>query len=175
LGDLQIALRALVRALSRSDTRFFPDGVDAAVLAALAAARDDLVDWFGSADPADWSWGPLHVREFTHPLGGDLSRGPLPAPGGFAVVNRAEPRYLGESGVLPLPWTIADGPDMRFVVSFGDAGPRARIMLPHGSSGDPDSPHYDDQIAPWIAGEYRDTLFDPAAVEAAAVSRLRVW
>ncbi len=175
LGDLQIALRALVRALSRGDARFFPDGVDTAVLAALAAARDDLVDWFDSADPADWPWGPLHVREFTHPLGGDLSRGPLPAPGGFAVVNRAEPRYLGESGALPLPWTIADGPDMRFVVEFGAAGPRARIMLPHGSSGDPDSPHYDDQIAPWIAGEYRDALFDPTAVEAAAVSRLRAW
>lgn len=175
LGDLQVSLRALVAAIRADDRRFFPNGVDAAVLAALAAARDDLAAFFDSADPADWRWGPLHVRTLAHPLGGAFDRGPLEAPGGFAVVNRSEPRFLGEAGLLPLPWTIADGPDMRFVVELRPEGPRARIMLPHGSSGDPDSPHYDDQLDDWIAGRYRDTLYSREAVEAGAVSRMRVW
>lgn len=174
LGDLQISLRALVAAIRSEDPRFFPDGIDVGVLQALGDARTDLSTFFDSTDPADWHWGAMLVRQLAHPLGEAFSRGPVTAPGGFAIVNRAEPVFLGEDGPLPLPWRIADGPDMRFVVELRPDGPRARIMLPHGSSGNPDSPHYDDQFAAWVDGSYRDTHFSRAAVEAAAVSRLQL-
>lgn len=48
--------------------------------------------------------------------------------GGFAVVNRSEPRFLGEAGLLPLPWAIADGPDMRLVAERRPDGLRSRIV-----------------------------------------------
>lgn len=172
LGDAQFGLRALAKAIASQDGEFFPDGVDAAIVAALAAAQADLAAFFATTDVTQWQWGQLHVRQLKHPLGGSFNRGPVPSPGGFAVVNRSDIHYLTETGPATLPYNIVDGPDMRFLVELEDGVWTTKIILPHGSSGDPDSAHYDDQFALWVGGQYRQAHYRSADVDRAAKSTL---
>jgi acyl-homoserine-lactone acylase len=53
------------------------------------------------------------------------------------------------------------------VVEFGDKV-RAKSILAGGISGDPDSPHFDDQVDMYINGEFKDVLFYREDVEANA-------
>jgi penicillin amidase len=47
-------------------------------------------------------------------------------------------------------------------------------ILPTGQSGNPASPHWNDQTEAWAAGDLRPLPFTRAAVEAAAVERLTI-
>jgi penicillin G amidase len=47
-------------------------------------------------------------------------------------------------------------------------------VLPTGISGNPASPHWDDQFPLWIAGEHHPLPFTRPAVERAAVATLRL-
>ena len=47
-------------------------------------------------------------------------------------------------------------------------------VLPAGVSGNPASPHWNDQFPLWIAGEHHPLPFTRPAVEAAAVATLRL-
>jgi penicillin amidase len=42
-----------------------------------------------------------------------------------------------------------------------------------GASGHPGSPHYDDQIRPWLAGAYHSVLLSEIPAEPSAVLTLR--
>jgi acyl-homoserine lactone acylase PvdQ len=56
------------------------------------------------------------------------------------------------------------------VVEFGDRV-RAKSMLAGGQSGDPASPHFDDQAERYAARQFKDVAFYPEDVEARAVRR----
>ncbi|MEL6447173.1 MAG: acylase [Pseudomonadota bacterium] len=58
------------------------------------------------------------------------------------------------------------------VVEFGDRV-RAKSLLAGGQSGDPDSPHFDDQAQRYVNGAFKDVPFYRDEVEARAVSRYR--
>ena len=62
-------------------------------------------------------------------------------------------------------------PSWRAVYDLGDLD-RSIGVLPAGVSGNPASPHWDDQFPLWIAGEHHDLPFTRPAVEAAAVATL---
>jgi penicillin amidase len=47
-------------------------------------------------------------------------------------------------------------------------------VLPTGNSGNPASPHWNDQTSMWTAGDHHELPFTDAAVTTAAVSTLRV-
>jgi penicillin amidase len=47
-------------------------------------------------------------------------------------------------------------------------------VLPTGNSGNPASPHWNDQAPLWASGEHHPLPFTEAAVDAAAVSTLRL-
>lgn len=176
LGNNGLALRALAAAISSADPVIFPDGVDAAMMAALRTVHADLGAFFGTADVAQWRWGSMHLRSLEHPLGSlghpEFNRGPLPSQGGLASVNRSDFQYLNAEGIAGPPYKIVDGPDMRFLVELKEGEWRTRIRMPAGSSGDPVSPHYSDQFADWVAGNYRTAHYLPQDVEAAAVAQL---
>ena len=175
LGNNQHAFRSLIRAMRRADAEVFPNGVDAAIRIAAKNASDDLAAFFGTTDTAQWQWGQIHTRTLNHPLGDDnpdFNRGPLPSMGGFAVVNRSDIRYINDSGQATLPYDIVDGADMRFVTELAGDDTVVKIRLPHGSSGDPNSPYYDDQFAAWVDGTYRDGLYKASDVDAGTVSTL---
>jgi len=58
------------------------------------------------------------------------------------------------------------------VVEFGDKV-KAKSLLAGGQSSDPNSPHFNDQIAPYINREFKDVAYYRDDVEARAVRRYR--
>jgi len=58
------------------------------------------------------------------------------------------------------------GSSFVMVVSWGDEGPEARAILTYSESGDPDSPHWEDQLSLFSEGTLRPVLFDEADIEA---------
>ncbi|MCA1731449.1 MAG: penicillin acylase family protein, partial [Actinobacteria bacterium] len=126
-------------------------------------------------DPANWSWGTLHVAKLRHPLGivkplqGILNRGPYPF-GGDANTIRLAAFRSGEPG-RPSFGPITTGPNYRFVVDTGDWN-RAWSVVSPGQSGHPASANYDDQISLWQDVRYRPMVFGRETAELAAKHRL---
>jgi penicillin amidase len=60
---------------------------------------------------------------------------------------------------------------MRQITDLGDLAHGLGI-IPAGQSGLPASPHYDDLLPLWLAGEYHPLLMDRDDIEKAALGRL---
>ena len=82
---------------------------------------------------------------------------------------------INQGAVLPLaPLEPTDNiPSLRAVFDVG-AWHNSRFVLPGGQSGNPLSPHYDDQFALWLRGEGTAIAFTPEEVKAAAVQTLEL-
>jgi len=144
------------------------------VRAAFLAAVEGIVEDLGP-DPDAWRWDARHRVHLTHELskavpalGRGLDRGPFPWGGGHATVGRARFRYSA-------PERVTSAATVRVVIEMSD--PMAvSAILPGGQAGHPLDPHYDDQIAAWLAGE-QDPLwtgFDAAEVGSDDARRLRL-
>jgi penicillin amidase len=136
---------------------------------ALAAAWDRCVDVMGT-DPARWRWGDIHRARFVHPLGRMPGLEPLfvaaelPLGGDEQTVNNAG--FEGDG-----PFDIYVVPSWRAVYDLSNLDDSMGV-LPTGQSGNPASPHWNNQTDMWAAGELRPLPFTRAAVEAAATERL---
>jgi penicillin amidase len=166
-STLHLAVPAADATLLTSDGTWFPDGLSGTVEACLVAAWETAAARLG-ADPAGWRWGSLHALTFCHAFGRggglaartlawllDLNRGPYPCPGDGMTVS------LGAFS-LASPFTVVVGPCYRQIVDLGEPD-ASRWIIAGGVSGDPRSPHYADQIEPWLRGEYRPMRFRPLA------------
>ncbi|MGZ8626150.1 MAG: penicillin acylase family protein, partial [Actinomycetota bacterium] len=138
---------------------------------ALGGALAMLTERLGP-DRAGWRWGALHGVRFAHPL--------ARMPGLDAVFVAAEHELSGdEQTVLQGGFDARHGfqavvvPSWRLVADLGDVD-RSMAVLPTGQSGNPASPHWNDQAPLWIGGELRPAPVTRAAVEAAATHRLRL-
>jgi penicillin amidase len=165
-----LACRALAPMLARDPAPW--TGVerwDDLLLDALDDALALLEDRLGP-DRASWRWGALHTVRFAHPL----ARMP-----GFAPLFIAAEHELGgdEQTVLQASFDARDGfrpavvPSWRLVADLGDVD-RSTAVLPTGQSGNPASPHWNDQTDLWISGRLRPAPVTRPAVEAAAEHRL---
>jgi penicillin amidase len=120
------------------------------VRASLAGAERLLRDRFGP-DPARWGWGTVRPLTLLHPLGErkPLDRlfniGPIPWSGDFTTVSQSGAPPLDPLGT---PSAIAS---LRMAIDVGDWD-RSRFSIAGGQSGNPVSPHYDNQIDPWRLG-----------------------
>jgi penicillin G amidase len=138
---------------------------------ALAAAWDRCADAMGP-HPAAWRWGDIHRARFAHPLGRMPGLEPLfvaaelPLGGDEQTVNKA-----GFEGDVPFDVCII--PSWRVVYDLADLD-NSRGILPAGQSGNPASPHWNDQSNAWATGELRPLPFTRPAVEAAATERLTI-
>lgn len=149
--------------MGRGETR---DGV---LLRALRESLDYLKATLGE-DMQTWSWGRLHHLTFAHLLGRvkplDLvfNRGPYPVSGDGTTINSTFSRLDDDGrGVV--------GPPFRFIVDLADIDHSLGMLAP-GQSGQPGSPHYDDQVQAWFNGEYHPMLFIRSEVEQRAEHRL---
>ena len=125
----------------------------AAVPGALGAAWAEAVG-HGGPDPGRWRWGDVHQAVRVHPLGGGpLARVPM---GGDADTIQAA-AYGWRAGS---PFTVALLSVYRQVVDLASPD-TASYVIPGGASGDPDSPHFGDQLAEW-AGHRRIPMYPPA-------------
>jgi len=139
---------------------------------ALAEAWREGAERWGD-DVAGWDYGWLHPLTLRHRLdavplfGGWLRRGPYPLPGSATTVAAFGAAWRGDRH------EVTYGPSMRWIVDWGN--PESGLAgLPGGQSGHGADPHYDDQIEPYLAGDLHPAPWSEAAVEAAAVSVLRL-
>jgi penicillin amidase len=167
------ALPVVMRHLEDPDEATFGPSPQAArdhlLLSTLRTAVDKLSVLEGP-DPAQWSWGKIHVVRLRHPLdrlpgAGFMDLDPLARPGdGFTVCATTYPGNNYEQ---------THGASFREVLDVGNWDDSKGINVP-GESAQPGSPHYDDLLAIWIEGHYFPLLYSRPAVEKAAKDRLRL-
>jgi penicillin amidase len=123
---------------------WFDGGWDAQVEEALATVVQRLIDDYGP-DTVGWEWGAVRPLTFVHPVGERkpmdkvFNLGPFPWGGDANTVSQAAVSFLDPVGNSPF---VAS---MRMVVDVGEWEDN-RFVLPGGQSGNPMSPHYDDQL-----------------------------
>ena len=139
--------------------------------AALADAIEELRELSGPA-PGGWRWGEMHRLRLAHPL---------------AAIPGLEPLFLAadvelggdEQTVMQAGFDGRHGypaaviPSWRAVYDLADLD-RSVGVLPSGVSGNPASPHWNDQTERWLGGEPHPLPFTEAAVAAAKVGDLRL-
>jgi penicillin amidase len=121
--------------------------------------------------PQEWAWGDLNKMTYGHVLGENptlgsvFSRGPYAIPGDTHTICATHHGDLADLTVSGAPY--------RMIVDLGDVRNSVSALTP-GQSGHLGSPHYDDQIASWSAGEYHPMLFAREDVEREAHHRLHL-
>jgi penicillin amidase len=143
---------------------------DAILRSTLKTAVERLQRVLGE-DPATWSWGRLHKVTFHHPLAGlgsefaeAFSRGPIPRGGDdFTVMNTKHDEYFQQ----------VHGATYRHILDLADWDRGLATSAP-GQSGQPGSPHYDDLLPMWAAGEYFPLAYSRRKVEEVAQHRLQL-
>jgi penicillin G amidase len=114
----------------------------AVVPGALAAAWSAALECAGP-DPAQWRWGDVHQVARAHPLAGT---GPFPL---VAMGGDADTIQAGGFGWRQgTAFTVLSLSVYRQVIDLADPA-AASFVIPGGSSGDPASPHFADQLAEW--------------------------
>jgi penicillin amidase len=119
-----------------------------------------------------WAWGTVRPFRLAHPVGArapfervfDLT---LPGEGDAGAVAQGEVRNddpTGPPGFIPA---------LRMVLDVGDWD-RGRWSLPAGQSGNPCSPHYDDQHERWRTGAGVPIPWSDEAVAASTKATLRL-
>ena len=130
-----------------------------AKLAALAAGSDRLTRDFGSAKVA---WG--EINRFQRNDGRIEQRFDDAKPSVAVPFTSALWGSLASFGAQRYPGTRrfygTSGNSFVAVVEFGDKV-RARAVTAGGESGDPASPHFDDEAGRYAAGNLRDVYFYP--------------
>ncbi len=138
---------------------------------ALLAAWDRCAEAMGP-DPTAWRWGDIHRARFAHPLGRMPGLEPLfvaaehPLGGDEQTVNNAG--FEGDG-----PFDVYVVPSWRAIYDLSNLD-HSKGGLPTGQSGNPSSPHWNDQADAWAAAELRPLPFTRPAVEAAATDRLTI-
>lgn len=139
------AVQVLVRERPAS---FLPNGDadwDATLLASWQEGERRLTEQLG-ADRAGWRYGATNVMRVRHLL----SR----AVPGIGALLDPPAREMGSAMPSPnvlqvLPDGTTEGPSMRFVANLADPDD-TRLTNFMGQSGHPASPHYADQLEPWV-------------------------
>ena len=114
------------------------------------------------ADPASWTWGALHSREFPALSGTNgLGYGPRAASGDAFTPDAADGDLHSSSG-----------PSWRMVATLSASGVTAIGVYPGGQDENPASPWYDNQVPLWWDGRYLPVP-EPAATAGPIIWRLR--
>ncbi|WP_028297367.1 penicillin acylase family protein [Olivibacter sitiensis] len=107
---------------------------------AFQSAVDELVETHGPMSKK-WEWASVRNTKIEHLAGIPAFSSPLIYTDGSQKTVNA----IGKSA----------GPSWRMVVELGET-PRLFCIIPGGSSGNPGSPHYDDQLESWSHGHLEE-------------------
>jgi penicillin amidase len=153
------------RALGGGKTEYLPRGMSSYAELLRQCHRDartELTRRLG-ADTAKWTWSVYAPVRFPHPLAS------VPLIGGqfaFAPIVAG-----GTGGLLGASPNVGASVSMRFIADTSDwDASQQGITL--GQSGDPESPHWKDQLADWRAATPALFPFTPATVERAKTNML---
>jgi len=114
----------------------------AAVPSALADAWAAAVELAGP-DQASWRWGDVHQAVRVHPLSSADAFPGVPMGGDTDTIQVGGWGWRAGS-----PFTVLSVSVYRQVVDL-DSPDTASYVIPGGASGDPESPHFGDQLAEW--------------------------
>ena len=119
------------------------------VTAALTDAIDELTSALGER-PADWTWGGLHTLTLAHPLAA------IPGLEGLFVAARlgvgGDEQTVAQAGIDGAKgYAAAVIQSWRMVVDLADPT-EIHATLPAGNSGNPSSPHWNDQVGTYASG-----------------------
>ncbi|PCJ95024.1 MAG: penicillin acylase family protein [Flavobacteriaceae bacterium] len=134
-------------------------------------AMESLSNDFGN-NVAQWTWDKAHSIEHEHPIGkvemlrSFFNVGPFPVNGSKEVINNMAFSYDG-TGM----YKVSSGPSTRRVIDFSDVENSISI-LPTGQSGNPFSPHYEDQAEMYVNGEFRKMMMNKEEIVENAKSLL---
>ncbi|HKX85814.1 MAG TPA: penicillin acylase family protein [Flavobacterium sp.] len=112
-----------------------------------------------------WTWNRVHKIEYKHPLGSVSFLRPLfnvgifEIPGGNEVINNT----MFELSDEPVHM-VKSGPSTRRVIDFSDIE-NSWSILPSGQSGNPMSPHYNDQAELYVQGKFRKMKMNKKEIE----------
>jgi penicillin amidase len=138
---------------------------------ALDVALDELEGELGG-DIDSWRWGALHHARFRGPISITPELAEL-FTGADVEVGGDEQTVLASSFLSGESWRAQVVPAWRQIVDLGDPD-NALGVLPTGQSGNPESPHWNDQAGLWASGRYHPMPFTRAAVQREARSALRL-
>ncbi len=145
------------------------DARETAIREAFGEALAWLAEKLGP-DPAGWEWGRLHRLGASHPA----ARTPLQR----EMFDIAPRPHQGGAGTLanafytpPGTFDTRLGANYRFLAKLGPGMEMLAVCWP-GASGQPGSPHYADQVEPYLADQYAPVPLAWADVEAAAEHRI---
>ncbi|MFT5942008.1 MAG: penicillin amidase [Sediminicola sp.] len=122
---------------------------------AITSLKADL-----GVDTTQWTWDKVHTLEHGHPIGKVASLrsffnvGPFSVIGSREVINNMEFSF-DNSGF----YKVSSGPSTRRIIDFSDIE-NSMSILPTGQSGNPFSPHYEDQAEMFIHGEFRKMMMN---------------
>jgi penicillin amidase len=168
LGQLRNVLEGRFPAAKK----FLPDGPHKVLLAALDDTAKWLVARFGSID-APYVWSDVHAAELRTSYGGELSVPRIKRDGGIDTINVSDCDFFGDGGSPEDAFVSHDGSVYRFVVGFTpDGRPTATIDFSQGTSGEPTSPHFEDQNDLWAKAGHTLLPFTRDEVEAEAEHRV---
>jgi penicillin amidase len=163
----------LVRLLREQPEGWFPRGWPEEMADVLGGIIRRLRREVGPG-PAYWAWGHLRRMRLEHPLFGKhrllgpaFNLGPAPCGGDQNTISQAAARPLH-----PTDFTH-NLANLRCV--FDLANPAAsRFVMAGGQSGNPCSPHFDDQFPLWQSGGAIPIPFEPAQVVRQTTAVLRL-
>jgi len=127
---------------------------------ALALTIDELEDQLGP-DMTEWQWGRVHTLEHAHAfdanasLRGYFNVGPYEVPGATEVINNLQFETSADG-----TYEVKAGPSTRRVIDMSDLENDSWSILPTGQSGNVMSPHYKDQAAMYVNGQFRKQLMN---------------
>ena len=159
----------LVHLMKVKPRGWFQEGWNSVIAHSLGDAVRTLRIRFGFHTQR-WNWGAVRPLELRHqlgrgPLSGVFNRGPYVIGGDTNTVHAAS---VSIANPLANVGTVAVA---RTVIEIGDWD-NARFVLLGGQSGNPLSPHYDDQILVWLQGRGVPIAWTPDAVDDAARTKL---
>ncbi len=162
----------LVQLLNNSPQGWFGRPWGEEVAGALATVVRTLTDLKGGAS-ADWAWGKVRPVELKHPVGEQKPLNKIFNIGPFSWGG--DTNTIAQTSVDPINATNDPGfiASLRMVADVGNWD-ECRWVIPAGQSGNPLSPHYDDQLPLWQKGTGVQIPWTPEAVEKATVATLKL-
>jgi len=118
---------------------------------AFYTALEQLAEQLGE-DLEQWTWGRIQVIQFRHVLAdrGDLA----------TLLNQPAQPVNGDMVTVCNTGFAATGAGYRLIHDLGSNPPEMIAVDCQSQSGQPGSPHYDDQFTCWAAGQYHRISLD---------------